>query len=45
MVDKLKLTHIDHAEKIRDKYQMHREHREFEFLLRRLQLTKVNSNC
>ena len=30
MIDKLKLTHIDHADKIRDKENMHREQREFE---------------
>ena len=40
MIDKLKLEHIDHADKIRDKDKMHREQREFEFLIRRLQLTK-----
>ena len=29
MIDKLKLAHMDHAYKIRDKDKMHREQREF----------------
>ena len=34
MIDKLKLAHIDHADKIRDKVNLHRKQREFEFLMR-----------
>ena len=36
MIDKLKLAHMDHVDKIRYKYKMHREQREFEFLMRGL---------
>ena len=30
MIDKLKLAHMDHKDKVRDKDKMHREQREFE---------------
>ena len=29
MIDKLKLAHMDHEDKVRDKDKMHREQREF----------------
>ena len=45
MIDKINLAHIDHAYKIRDNDKMHREKREFELFMRRLQLTKENPIC
>ena len=45
MIGKLKLAHIDHADKIRDKDKMHREQQEFELLMIRLQLIEENSIC
>ena len=45
MIDKLKLAHQDHVHKIREKDKMHREQREFELLMRILQLTKENLIC
>ena len=34
MIDKLKLAHMDHADKMTDKDKLHREQREFELLMR-----------
>ena len=42
MIETLKLTDTNHSHKIRDKDKMHREQREFELIMRRLQLTKEN---
>ena len=36
MIDKLRLAHFDHPDKIRDKDKMHREQREFNLFMRRL---------
>ena len=40
MIDILKLSHIFHAYKIRDKDKMNREQTEFELVIRRIQLIK-----
>ena len=34
IISKLKLEHMDHANKIKEKYKLHREQREFELLMR-----------
>ena len=34
MIDKLKLAHMDHADKIKDKYKLHKEQREFNLIMR-----------
>ena len=41
MIDKLKLAHIDYADKIRYKDKMHREQRKFELLMIWLQWTWI----